>query len=227
MEWLVLLLIIAAAINASRVRPQYVGNRIAFYKKHLGVQFIIVVVVLFLAPAVFWFSPFEIWKPKTLFLDDVNWLSILISVSSVNFAFSFTNLIYKNRDLLHENVIFGLPNYLLPSTWKEWWIFTGFISGGVVFEELIFRLVLFGVLYETLGLTGWPLIVSATIIFSLGHAYQGIKGLVSSSLMGILFAIIYLITETLWWPIAIHAIHNYSIVVYSARRIIAKQREVS
>jgi membrane protease YdiL (CAAX protease family) len=71
-------------------------------------------------------------------------------------------------------------------------------------EECFFRLVLplllVGVLHN-------PLLafISATILFGLVHIYQGVLGVVMTTLVGVVLAGLYLWTGSLWMTIAAHA----------------------
>lgn len=71
-------------------------------------------------------------------------------------------------------------------------------------EELLFRLVLplllAGLLHHAL-----PAFVIATVVFGLMHLYQGITGVVATTLMGAVFACLYLWTGSLWITMAVHA----------------------
>ncbi|MCC5916263.1 MAG: CPBP family intramembrane metalloprotease [Cryomorphaceae bacterium] len=221
MEWIVLILIIFVALKASVVRITPIENRLKLYLQQLGIEVLILLIIILLIPGTFRWTPFELWSPTNLLIED--WLIIGLSVSSVNFFFSFTNLLYKNVDL-HENpIIFGLPAFLLPKNGMELATFSAFILGSVIFEELIFRMLLFGLLFNTVGLSGWPLLVAASVIFSLGHGYQRWRGLIGSFFMGLVFGLVYLESETIWWPIALHALHNFSVVIYASRRMFFKK----
>jgi membrane protease YdiL (CAAX protease family) len=71
-------------------------------------------------------------------------------------------------------------------------------------EELFFRLLLplllVGLLHHPL-----PAFVIATILFGLVHIYQGTVGVVFTTLIGVVFACLYLWTGSLWIVIAAHA----------------------
>jgi len=80
-------------------------------------------------------------------------------------------------------------------------------------EELFFRLALPLLLAAVTGqaaLAFWL----AVLIFGLGHAYQGLFGIVATTIIGALLGLIYLYSGNLWLVVAIHAgIDLWSLVV--------------
>ncbi|PTT75131.1 MULTISPECIES: CPBP family intramembrane glutamic endopeptidase [unclassified Chryseobacterium] len=88
-----------------------------------------------------------------------------------------------------------------------------FLAG--LFEEIIYRAFIFGVLYRFIKLGFLPSIAIASFIFALGHLYQGshIIDLVEIFLLTFLGSILYawLYTEwsfNLWVPILLHSFMN-------------------
>lgn len=71
------------------------------------------------------------------------------------------------------------------------WLFCTIIGGG--FSEELLRIFILTRFERTLGRTGLVIaVVLETISFGLGHAYQGIGGMVGTAVTGLLFALIYL-----------------------------------
>lgn len=84
-----------------------------------------------------------------------------------------------------------------------------------LYEELLFRRVLFGRLWQA----GWPVLglVLSSLVFALVHELPGLNGKPASSTlflivvyagMGGIFAWVYRRTGTLWAPIAAHILNN-------------------
>ncbi len=102
---------------------------------------------------------------------------------------------------------------LLPRTGGErvWAVLIALNAG--LSEELFFRLALPLLLAAVTGqaaLAFWL----AVIIFGLGHAYQGLFGVVVTTVIGALLGLIYLYSGNLWLVVAIHAgIDLWSLVV--------------
>jgi membrane protease YdiL (CAAX protease family) len=73
-------------------------------------------------------------------------------------------------------------------------------------EEILYRGFVLAFL-QWLGVTSWPILIGASaLLFGLGHAYQKIFGVVVTSLLGALFALIALETGSLYVPIIVHTL---------------------
>ncbi|WP_443748976.1 CPBP family intramembrane glutamic endopeptidase [Asticcacaulis solisilvae] len=102
---------------------------------------------------------------------------------------------------------------LLPRTGGErFWAILISLNAGLS-EELFFRLALPLLLAAVTGqaaLAFWL----AVVIFGLGHAYQGVFGVIATTIIGALLGLIYLYSGNLWLVVAIHAgIDLWSLVV--------------
>jgi hypothetical protein len=111
-------------------------------------------------------------------------------------------LIAKRLKTTHATL--GAIEPLMPRNGAETgWAALLSINAGLS-EECFFRLLLplllIGVLHN-------PLLafVSATILFGLVHIYQGVVGVVMTTLVGVVLAGLYLWTGSLWITIAAHA----------------------
>ncbi|MGA7159107.1 MAG: CPBP family intramembrane glutamic endopeptidase [Acidobacteriaceae bacterium] len=71
-------------------------------------------------------------------------------------------------------------------------------------EELMFRLVLPLLLVGLLH-NGLAAFILATIAFGLMHLYQGVTGVLATTLLGAVFVLLYLWTGSLWITMAVHA----------------------
>lgn len=97
--------------------------------------------------------------------------------------------------------------FLIPSTAEErgWWWPVCTTAG--VCEELDYRgflLHYFHVFPFHLGLT-WALVV-ASVIFGVGHLYQGGAGSVTTAVLGFVFGCLFLITGNLALPMVLHTV---------------------
>ena len=74
-----------------------------------------------------------------------------------------------------------------------------------VFEELLFRLGLPALLF---AVTGDALLAFAvaTLVFGLLHVYQGPIGILFSTVLGVVFVFLYLVTGSILAPILLHAL---------------------
>jgi uncharacterized protein len=98
-------------------------------------------------------------------------------------------------------------SFLIPSTRDErrwWWLIC--VTAGVC-EEIVYRGFLLHYLHALplhLTLT-WALAV-ASVIFSIGHLYQGPVGSIAAGFLGFVFGVIFLWTGSLLIPIVAHAL---------------------
>ncbi|OJU19292.1 MULTISPECIES: CPBP family intramembrane glutamic endopeptidase [unclassified Sphingomonas] len=108
--------------------------------------------------------------------------------------------------------IFGELGWLLPRDRADlaWGVVLSLTAG--VTEELFFRLAL--PLLATLA-TGSALagLLLAAILFAGAHWYQGWSGVVATGVMGLVFALLYLASGTLWFAIAAHIVVDLNALV--------------
>ncbi len=93
--------------------------------------------------------------------------------------------------------------HMMPRNAREYAAFVALsITAGVV-EETIFRGWLIWYLQAWMPLTAAVLVSSAA--FGLAHLYQGAAGVAKTAIIGLLLALLYLLTGSLWLPIVAHA----------------------
>jgi uncharacterized protein len=79
-------------------------------------------------------------------------------------------------------------------------------------EEVIFRGYLLMRLRAVTGHMGWAVFLS-TLVFAIGHGYQGEAGLVAVGVMGLIFTAVYLSTGNLVTPVVMHFLQDFVGVV--------------
>jgi membrane protease YdiL (CAAX protease family) len=96
---------------------------------------------------------------------------------------------------------------MLPNTAVERlsWIPLSLTAG--ICEEVLFRGFLIRFLHESsFGLpVAWALVASS-LLFGLGHAYQGVKGVVGSTIGGFAFGLLFLLSGSLFACVILHAL---------------------
>lgn len=96
-------------------------------------------------------------------------------------------------------------SYFLPTNKKELRLFTwGICITAGICEELLFRGYLLHLLSAQMPM--YLAVVISSIIFGLPHIYQGFSGVIRTALFGLVFALIYLWTDSLLIPIVLHII---------------------
>lgn len=91
----------------------------------------------------------------------------------------------------------------LPQTKRDLRHFTVLsVTAGIV-EELIYRGFLLW--YLALYMPLWAAVVASSAIFGLAHSYQGPAATLSTTLVGLALAILYVVSGSIWLPILAHA----------------------
>ena len=96
----------------------------------------------------------------------------------------------------------GKVRTFCPHTARELHNFYGVsITAGIV-EEIVYRG--FVLWYLALFVPLWAAVVVSSVIFGLGHSYQGINGATRAGLVGLAFGVLYVGTGSIWLPIVAH-----------------------
>ncbi|MBS3817966.1 CPBP family intramembrane metalloprotease [bacterium] len=81
-------------------------------------------------------------------------------------------------------------------------------------EEMVFRGYLLNRIADLFKnrYTGWAVgLIVSSIVFGLGHLYQGISGAILAGFFGMVFALVYLVSgRNLWVPILLHGFYDTS-----------------
>jgi membrane protease YdiL (CAAX protease family) len=109
----------------------------------------------------------------------------------------------KEEDL----IVVGDIQALLPRNRQELRIGALLSLNAGVVEELLFRLALPVLLF---ALTGSALVavVVSVLVFGGLHAYQGIAGVLGTTVVGALMMLVLALTGSIVWPIVLHALFN-------------------
>jgi uncharacterized protein len=101
-----------------------------------------------------------------------------------------------------------LPSFLLLTETTDYLLAPLFLVVVAFAEELIFRGYLIHRLKQLTGNIKAAVLISS-LIFSLGHGYQGSLGVATVGAMGVLFGVVYLWRESLIAPMTMHLIQNF------------------
>ena len=105
-------------------------------------------------------------------------------------------------------------SFLIPATTEErrWWCLLCITAG--ICEELLYRGFLLRYLHsEPFHLSvNWALVV-ASIIFGIGHLYQGVKPALGTVVMGFALGAVFVATGSLLIPIIVHAFLDLRVLV--------------
>jgi membrane protease YdiL (CAAX protease family) len=114
---------------------------------------------------------------------------------------------------------------IVPRTRSELTLFMAVSVNAGIWEELFYRGFLIWFLTPLAGLAGAVLVSSA--LFGIGHAYQGWRGVLMTGFVGLMLAVFYVVTASLWWVMAVHAaIDIYGgLVSYRLRQMAVHQAD--
>lgn len=139
------------------------------------------------------------------------WLLIAYLVFTVVLPFALLPFVKTLREKVSENY----DAKLYPVTGKQQLMFIGVTITVGICEEIIFRGFLQHYVVE-LGLTElWSLII-VSVIFGAGHFMQGISGVISSLIFGLVMGYLYFTAGSLLLPIIIHILYD-SKAIYITR----------
>lgn len=107
---------------------------------------------------------------------------------------------------------------ILPHTPGELKLFLGLSLAAGVGEEIVFRGYLLPYFDSLVGPAG--AVLASTLLFGLGHAYQGAGGIIRTGAVGLLLAGAYLATGSLLAPVLLHVVIDAAsgMVAYLALR---------
>ena len=109
---------------------------------------------------------------------------------------------------------------LLPRTRRERWAYAGVAVTAGVTEELLYRgwLVWFLALAAPVGGYAGAIVVSS-VAFGLGHAYQGVRGVLLAGAAGFGLALLAFSTGSLLLPVLLHALVDLRVLLLLPRRV--------
>lgn len=105
---------------------------------------------------------------------------------------------------------------LIPTTGRERLLFAAVALSAGICEEIVFRGWLLFTLHSA-GFNGTTLIVLAAVLFGMCHVYQGVTGVVATTLAGALLCTLYVATGTLLVPIVLHSLIDLRMAILPAR----------
>jgi len=111
----------------------------------------------------------------------------------------------KKEELAKDTANQVVINLLIPRSKKEkrYWFFVSLTAG--IGEEIVFRGFLFFLLQAVFPNMPMPLmLVIVSVIFGIAHAYQGIRGMIRSTIVGALLGGLFLVTGSLIPAMFIH-----------------------
>ncbi len=131
------------------------------------------------------------------------WLGLVATLGAIAALFWQTKNFRQEPDKwddLHKQVE-GLE-FMMPHDKRELAAFSWLSVTAGICEEIIYRGHLIWFLTAVSG--SWIAFFGSSLIFALGHSYQGIRGMARVFVIGLVMAALYLLTGSLWAPILLH-----------------------
>ena len=98
----------------------------------------------------------------------------------------------------------GMLADVMPHTRTDLYWFGGVSLTAGFCEEFLYRGYFIGTLAPWLG--WWGAAVLSVVLFAIGHAYQGWTGILRTGVVGLLFTLVMVVTNSLWPAIVLHAV---------------------
>jgi len=156
-------------------------------------------------------STLGISKPKRWGLD----LVLVGCGTLVALALEFVPPLFVSRDFMHLGHRSSAPSNLYAFYGIPIWLILLTLVFTVSLEEVVFRGYLLTRLREQFG-NYWSAILVSSIVFGVGHIYQGYYGVIIATLLGVLFGFIFAISQRLWPSIVVHfALDAFLVIRYA------------
>jgi membrane protease YdiL (CAAX protease family) len=143
------------------------------------------------------------------FAIDFGWRFLAgLAVTLILVAFLVSQVIkvarsQKYRDRVREQIAALSVDALLPRSRSEYNLFIAVSITAGICEEIMFRGFLISYLGHYVGVAGAVLLSS--LLFGMAHAYQGLSGAIRTMIAGLINALLYWFSGTLWLPMILHA----------------------
>lgn len=137
----------------------------------------------------------------------VYFISILYVIIGYHTSAAFKEKLAQTLKKEQQNFAFAA---MLPKTKKEaqLWNFVSLTAG--ITEEIIYRgFLIFAFAYLFPNLSIWIVILLASLLFGLAHTYQGVAGVIRTTVIGAFFSILYVSLGSIFPLIVFHFLIDY------------------
>ncbi len=110
----------------------------------------------------------------------------------------------ENQAKVHEQIA-GL-SFLLPTTPDQRRAYDWMAVTAGVCEEVLFRGFVMAYLMAALPVSVWTAALASAAVFGIAHTYQGLSGIVRTALLGLVVALLYAGTGSIWASVIVHAV---------------------
>ena len=133
------------------------------------------------------------------------WVAIAVGVFVILVQVIYLATVSRNADKLTKiKEQMGELSNFAPQTRTERRLFDMVAITAGVCEEILYRGLLLATLVSLVGT--WPAVAISSLIFGLGHAYQGISGIAKTGSIGLVLALLTVSSGSLFIAIVLHAV---------------------
>ena len=147
------------------------------------------------------------WAPP--YVSDAGWPGPVVAALGAVAAAALVvqwRVLRGNRAALDDlRARFADLRPLMPETERDGAWFAGLSVTAGVCEEILYRGFLMGVLAAATG-SGVFALVASSVVFGVGHLYQGPAGALRAGFTGLVLGFVFLATGSLLVPVVMHAV---------------------
>ena len=133
------------------------------------------------------------------------WLAVGVGlILSLFMLFQMSKVVRSHEELKKLREQMGDLGHLAPQTPEEDRKFVLVSITAGICEEMIYRGLLMAVLVPIVGT--WPAVALSSVIFGLGHVYQGLVGVGKTTLVGLVMALLTVFSGSVFTAIILHAV---------------------
>ena len=134
------------------------------------------------------------------------WIATIITLIAIPLISIITIILFLVLDypLVNNQLDFLLPEGFTPLGALGMFVLAGILAP--IGEEMLFRGVFYPILRNRLGI--WPVVLISSLVFGIIHGDIAVG--LTAFLLGIILALIYEYSRSLWTSILVHAINNSS-----------------
>jgi len=133
------------------------------------------------------------------------WIALAVCVvATLQFVLSSHRASRDPEELGGVRAQLGSLAPMMPHSAAELRRFTWLSITAGICEEILYRGLLMTALAAVTGL--WPAVVLSSVVFGIGHAYQGPGGILRTGLVGLVMALVVVFTGSLLTAMVMHAV---------------------
>jgi membrane protease YdiL (CAAX protease family) len=132
------------------------------------------------------------------------WGFLIVAVVAVVAWFQIARVKKLSGDKLDKAMVTLKRIKIVPRTHAELILFLAVAVNAGIWEELFYRGFLIWFLTPLAGVAA--AVVMSSALFGIGHIYQGWRGVLMTGFVGLVLGILYVLTASLWWVMAVHAL---------------------